>query len=426
MDLGKIAMALAAEIAAKPLQQAFVSPEDFGAKGDGVHDDTSGLRQAIQVAETTGKEVYLSPNKIYAFSDTLLINKPLTITGGGSWETFDNTDRPSSKPFLKGTILLMTASGKDAIRITVSAQSVNLKNFGILFDKQFVDTGHGINAIPPSVDDHYDHGLFSSVWENIKVAGHDGNHYAFHIVNPLYDTFINLRGYGGGILCFDNDSAGGWHYGNTVVMHPYGILMQGGSADGYRLKSTTDKLNFVTMIRPQVNVESMLPGLGGVSPTNAQHPVNGDWNTAQCTIIDGDFESGIGILDNWYGQMGWDVSEGGYLGFVREPFTDYVPTSGNRNKNEMGKGGHMLGSVTLNPTSTEAATLTISVGPDTSPENTTTILDMSIPAGAPAGQVLPYSFYVRAGWYYTITTTNATLGKLRNTNQRGWGLSKSG
>lgn len=404
-----------------------VFPEEFGAKGNGKHDDTYAIQKAIEHAQATGKELYFSPNKVYAISDTLVISEPMSVSGGGAWETFENTDRPGQPPMLKGTILLMTAQGKDAILITVSARSVNLRNFGILFQHQFENTGNGVSAIPPIAGSGYDHGVFSSVWDSVKVAGHDGNHYAFYVINPLYDTFINLRSYGGGIIMFDNNSnPGNWHYGNTVIMHPFGILMQGGSADGYRLKSTTDKLNFVTMVRPQVNVIHALPGMGGYSPTNSQHPVNADWNTANCTIIDGDFESGIGELQNWYGQMGWDVTDGGYLGYVVDPYTDYVPTSGNRNKNEMGKGGHMLGSVTLNPTDTDPATLTVTIGPDTSPDTTTTILEISIPAGAPIGQVLPYSFYVRSGWYYTITATNATLGKLRNTNQRGWGLSRSG
>lgn len=404
-----------------------VRPEDYGAKRDGVHDDTVAIKKAVERAQSTGLALRLSGDGFYAISDTIVISEPITVIGDGAWETFDNTDRPGPQPMLRGTVLYMTAQGKDALLITVSARSVNLRDFGILFKNQFVNTGHGINATPPVAGNGYDHGIFSSHWDGIKVAGHDGNHYAFHIINPLYDTFTNLRSYGGGVLCLDNNSdPGNWHYGNTVVNHPYGILMQGGTADGYRLKSTTDKLNFVTMIRPQVNVIPMLPGMGGSSPTNAQHPVNGDWNTGQCTIIDGDFESGIGEIENWYGQMGWDVTEGGYLGYVKEPFTDYVPTSGNMNRNEMGKGGHMLGFVTFDPTDTDPATLTVTIGPDTAPELQTEIVNISIPAGTPAGLKQTYSFYVRAGWRYTITVTNATLGKLRNTNQRGWGLSRPG
>lgn len=411
-----------------PGKSIYVFPEEFGAVGNGIKDDTAALQAAINRAQETGRELYLGADKTYAYSETLLISKPISVNGAGVWETFENTDRPgSSEPMLKGTVLLMKEENKDGILITVSARSVNLRNFGILFEHTFENTGHGINAVPPINGNGYDHGVFSSVWDSVKVAGHDGNHYGFHVINPLYDTFINLRSYGGGVLCLDNNSdPGNWHYGNTVVMHPYGILMQGGTADGYRLKSTTDKLNFVTMIRPQVNVIHALPNMGGVSPTNAQHPVNADWNAANCTLIDGDFESGIGILENWYGQMGWDVNEGGYLGYVIEPYTDYTPQSGNVNKNEMGKAGHMLGSAVFNPTATEPARLTVDIGPDTAPENTTTIIDMVVPAGAVSGMTLPYSFYVRSGWRYTITVTNATLGKLRNTNQRGWGLSKSG
>lgn len=405
--------------------KGFVYPESLKLAADA--DDTASIQRAIDKAQETGDELRLAGNKRYRVSNSLVISKPMIASGGGCYETFRNTDRPGDPPFLEGTVIEMTASNKDVLIVTVSARSVNLKDFGIEFKNHFVNTGHGIYGLPPIEGSGYDHGIFSSSWESIKVAGHDGNHYAFYIINPLYNTFSNLRSYGGGVICLDNNSnPGNWHYGNTVLMHPYGIMMQGGTAAAYRLKSTTDKLNMVTMIRPQVNVIHMLPGLGGISPTDQQHPVHADHNTANCTIIDGDFESGIGELENWYGQMGWDVNSGGYLGYVRDPFTQYVPQSGHTNKNEMGKDGHMLGKVTMNPTSTKAATLTIAIGPDTTPDFTTTILEMSIPAGAPIGQVFPYSFCVRAGWCYTITVTNGELGTLRNTNQRGWGLGRSG
>ncbi|WP_010271323.1 glycosyl hydrolase family 28-related protein [Paenibacillus senegalensis] len=410
----------------------FLYPESFGATGDGETDDTAALQEAINEAQETGKVLYLGGNKVYAISDTLVISEPMTIDGAGSWETFDNTDRQGEQPYLKGTVILVTTHNTDAIRVTACKRTVNLRNFGILFKNQFWQTGHGITCVPPAAGSGYDHGLFSSVWENIRVAGHDGDHYAFHVINGLYNTFTHLRSYGGGIIHLDNNSAEGtsWHYGNTVINHPYGILMQGGSADAYRLQSTTDKLNFVTMIRPQVNISQMLPGQGGMSPTNNQRAVNADWNTANCTIIDGDFEAdpGLGIIDNWYGHMGWDINEGGYLGYTREPYTDFVPVSGHRNQNQMGKGGQMLGQVTLNPTEDEPAILTVTLGPERLAEqgNDTEIYRISLPAGSPPGQVMTYPFYCRAGYYYTITVTNGTLGKLINTNQRGWGLGNPG
>lgn len=398
----------------------FVYPEDHEAVGDGSTDDTAALQAAIEAAQDSGDTLYLR-SKTYYTTDTLVISKPITIDGAGAWETFSNTDRPDDQPFIQGCrILFGDNTGKDAIKITVKRRTVVLKNFGIEWATPYNNTGHGINCVPPVLNAGFDDGVFSSRWENIKVAGHDGNHYGINMINGLYNDIVGFRWYGGGGIALINNSGGGWHYGNTHIDHPFGILCQGGTASGYRLQSVTDKLNFITMTKPQCNVEGAHPGQG-ISPTNAQRPVHADYNSSDCSIKDGDFESGIGHLVNYYGQMNWDV-QGSYLGDVSEPFTDFTPalTGGiNTSQNQMGKAGHLIGQATFQPTAGAAATLTVMIGPDTT--HLTQIIDMSIPANAGVHK-LPYQFYCPGGWYYRITAANVTMGRLLNTNQTSWGL----
>lgn len=63
--------------------------------------------------------------------------------------------------------------------------------------------------------------------------------------------------------------------------------------------------------------------------------------------------------------------------------------------------------VTYSPTSTAAATLAVAVGSTSTPS---TVDTESEPAGLTAGRVRAFTLSVPPGWYYSFTTTNATLG----------------
>lgn len=58
-----------------------VQPEDFGAAGDGISDDTDGVQQAIDAAR--GGVLELKANRIYLISRGLLVREPIHIEGGG-------------------------------------------------------------------------------------------------------------------------------------------------------------------------------------------------------------------------------------------------------------------------------------------------------------------------------------------------------
>ena len=60
---------------------AFIFPEDYGAKGDGITDDADAIQNCIADAETTKKVIYFSGGKVYKCSKTLTINTPIQMTG---------------------------------------------------------------------------------------------------------------------------------------------------------------------------------------------------------------------------------------------------------------------------------------------------------------------------------------------------------
>jgi hypothetical protein len=178
----------------------------MSAIGDNTTDDTNALQAIINYCQTNKCKMYI-PKGYYKITDTLIIDNNITIWGEGCNELFGNINSnwysiniPTISPYLEGSVIVQTTNGKDAMKIQGTTPVVNLKDFGVLFPDSLASTGHGINATPNELADHigsYNNGVFSCLWENIKVYGHDGNHYAFVLINTLYDTFNNLRWYGG-------------------------------------------------------------------------------------------------------------------------------------------------------------------------------------------------------------------------------------
>ena len=83
------------------------------------------------------------------------------------------------------------------------------------------------------------------------------------------------------------------------------------------------------------------------------------------------------------------------------------PVSGTVYRNTTGQPITILMPVTYNPTSTEAATMTPALGSTSTPGS---LPDESEPAGSVVGKAHSYFLRVPAGWYYSFTTVNATLG----------------
>lgn len=268
-------------------------------------DDTARAQAAINACPAGG--VCFLPPRALKLSDYLTIDKSMTLMGLGVNPYYDSLNTTFSFDLpagLVGSVLVQTAAAKDVIRITKAGASVHLRNFGIRFDgaHRFNNTGHGVSVVPSTTySSGSDHGTINFDWENVAVFGHDGNHYAVRLINPLLGTITGLRSWGGGVAQVICDSYAG-NYGNLVFVHPYGLLGCGGSAHGYSLQPRTSGagtgvLNLLTFIRPQAN-SGQIAGRGA-DVTNAQYLFRADnpFSASNLALISPDFECGAGLAN---------------------------------------------------------------------------------------------------------------------------------
>lgn len=72
------------DITGNPLYSEAITPEQFGAIGDGSTDDTTAIQAALSASATQNKPVALGSGKTYAISNTLTITKRQDIYGNGA------------------------------------------------------------------------------------------------------------------------------------------------------------------------------------------------------------------------------------------------------------------------------------------------------------------------------------------------------
>ena len=61
----------------------FLTVKDFGAKGDGIQDDTQAFQAAVDATPWGGTLIVPTPNSMYKISSAIIINKPIKIVGDG-------------------------------------------------------------------------------------------------------------------------------------------------------------------------------------------------------------------------------------------------------------------------------------------------------------------------------------------------------
>lgn len=244
----------------------------------------AGLPAAAQVILSRGFSL---------ITNFLGITKDVSFEGQGVteiWGTWTNSasgQTPSVSPYITGSVIVQCTAATDAIRVTGTSTTFHRKDFGIKFADgiKFLSTGHGIYAVSTATHGAgHETGEASSRVDNIVVFGHDGNHYAYYGVNPLYQTAIHPRSYGGGGFYLETDSDQG-NYGNMTIIEPFVALFCGGTANGYTTKaissnSSTGMLNLLEFVRPQCNISTVplvfaIGGSGysgfGAGPTVAQY-----------------------------------------------------------------------------------------------------------------------------------------------------------
>lgn len=270
--------------------------------------DSAALAAAV-TACPVGGVIFLGRGAFF-LNTAWTINKALTVLteGGvsplyGSQVTSINTiNLPTIAPYLTGTVLTQVTAATNVITLSGAGLSVNFKGgIGLTWAAalRFVNTGHGIYYLPPTVTGGRDNGLSGAAWDPVHVFGHDGNHYAVYLVNPISSAFGPINSYGGGNLYLENNSL--QNYGNCVFRQPFGMFFCNGTADGMRLKNTAGRFNLMVFIRPQVYAKNLAADFpASTAPTVAQKLLNSDVTVFNTSWIAVDFETDIiGMGINW-------------------------------------------------------------------------------------------------------------------------------
>jgi hypothetical protein len=284
----------------------FFNVKTFGALGDGTSDDTTAIQAAVNAAQATNGIVWFDTGT-YKITKEILATNPCAFHGSfaaplfGKNSVYPNTSAVmvAQAPYLTGAVIVQTTAYSNILHLRPSSSAINVENLGLKFADtiKFTTTGHGILCDAPTNSGYgYDWGLQGASWQNVFVYGHDGNHYAFKLINYQLDSFINLQGYGGGGIesyCDSFFPSASQSAGNSAFYAPYFCTTIGGAAHGYYLHASaaSGQGNYlITFVRPQ----SFFNMRGTNQPTTSQYQFYADDKTAILDCYGGDWESGPG------------------------------------------------------------------------------------------------------------------------------------
>lgn len=148
-----------------------LSVKDFGAKGDGVTDDTNAILNAINKAINSNVRAVFIPSGVYIISQSIIITSPIRITGNGIGESFTPT---------------AIVKNGDFPGIVIHSRDVVLENFSVKGRKN-VDTSDGIIV----GDEGYN--AQSCVIKNVILHQNGGNGITLRQCNNgVFDNIITL------------------------------------------------------------------------------------------------------------------------------------------------------------------------------------------------------------------------------------------
>jgi hypothetical protein len=263
-------------------------------------DDTSGLQAAVDAAAHGTLFIPDLGVRHIGIAGTISSSQPISIAGDAIRELYggagagNDANWPSVAPYFEGAVICQYAASTDVLNLTAQGRSQNLRRLGIRFAASFINTGHAVvNSIGGT-------GLsnIGGVFEDVKVHGHDGSHYAFVLDAPEICRYSGLRSYGGGFLWLKAPNAPG-QPGNADFYNCVGSLFVGGSAHGVFFDGTAHTWNACIFSNLQQGVRVPAPAISGTAPpTNAQHPIHT-----------------TGTLTNWtnigFDQPGWESDVAG-------------------------------------------------------------------------------------------------------------------
>lgn len=277
---------------------------------------------------------------------------------------------PQGSPPVVGGGFIQEATASDVLQITSQGGQVDLDGFAIQFAAPYINTGHGINCIPPIAASTYqDHGCMGGVWRRLTVIGHDGNHYAYQPVNTMMQRYDHLHSFGGGGLHF-MQSTDWTDYGNLTADDFLFVTMIAGSAHCVYLDNHAGNVLDYLMFRncegwvaqpnpaiagttaPSGNTQKLLHNSGGINGCVFDGPSWSD-NFNETNLID--YPTGPGKRLN---SSGGDAN----IPTNGQSMTG-TPVSGTALQNLTGTFQFYYAAFQLNPTGSAAATVQADIGP---------------------------------------------------------------
>lgn len=152
----------------------------YGAKGDGTTDDTAAIQAAITAAEAI-KGVLFFPPGVYLISQTLVIDKRISVRGAGNGDSANNTNVAAATYIRKNA---------DVVAVQVNASYTTLADF--MVDSAVADTTDGIVVGAADATN----GAGQAVLRDVSVYAVGGN--GVNVKNGNVGRMDNVRAIGCG------------------------------------------------------------------------------------------------------------------------------------------------------------------------------------------------------------------------------------
>lgn len=120
----------------KKIKKDYITPQMFGAKGDGVHDDTLPMQKSLEFCENNKKLLYI-PCGVYSITNSLTINKSVSIKGA----TYHRDMLSSNNQYMGISVLkFSTNTGGTFITTQEKAYDVSISFLSFTCDSYSVET----------------------------------------------------------------------------------------------------------------------------------------------------------------------------------------------------------------------------------------------------------------------------------------------
>lgn len=336
-------------------------------------DDRAAAQACIDAAGSAPGGIALFPYGQICLSGTLSSSATLTIEGLGVEELFGGTDRfntanmPTIAPYLQGTVFVVMPHDTDAFTLTQLGRAVHTKRFGIRFATSFYRTGDGIDRSPSLAQ----LGIIGGVLEDVRVFGHDGNHYGDIMDSQELCRNVGFRSYGGGGMWLRTNplTVVAGPPGNLTVMDQYSITSVGGVAHNFLIDTSASQyLDYCQFMNPEHIVSAPSPAFPNQSPpTSAQQTIQAYYSESKAAtsgylglgFYGAVCESNVGSKATFpWGKLCFRTNDP--IVVMNQPTLTTAPASGTAYINKMGQlklGIHMF---TLGPAATAPNSTTLS------------------------------------------------------------------